>query len=147
MIQQEAHLWRERYRVLFERNVAGIILTTPEGRIVDCNDVCAQIFGFGSRKEMLAHSAWDFYFDRAERERLIERLRTRGTCPVEEVCMRGRNGMPVWVLATRSVASFAEGRPELLQGTVIDITAQKTSRTSQRQNEIAESSAGTRQDG
>lgn len=128
--------------MLFDRNVAGIILTTPEGRIVDCNDVCARIFGFDSKKEMLAHSAWDFYFDRAERERLLERLRTQGTCPTEEVCRRSRNGMPVWVLATHSVASFAEEQPELLQGTLIDVTAQKTSQTSLRQNRTAESSAG-----
>ena len=122
---EEARLWQERYRVLFHRNVAGIILTSVEGRIIDCNEPCARIFGFDSRKDMLAHSAWDFYFHRAEREILIERLRTRGHCPAEEVCLRGRNGIPVWVLATRTVASFADGVPELLQGTVVDITAQK----------------------
>ena len=121
---EEAQLWRDRYRVLFERNVAGIILTNADGRIVDCNEPCARIFGFDSG-ELLAHSAWDFYFDRAEREAIIDRLRTRGNCPAKEVCLRGRNGTPVWALATRTVVSFAEGRPELFQGTLIDITAQK----------------------
>jgi PAS domain S-box-containing protein len=120
---EEAHLWRDRYRILFERNVAGIILTNAEGRIIDCNEPCARIFGFDSRKQMLAHSAWDFYFDRADREAMIERLRRRRNCHAEEVCLRGRNGVPVWVLATRTVVSFAEGRPELFQGTLIDITA------------------------
>jgi PAS domain S-box-containing protein len=138
----EAHLWRDRYRVLFERNVAGVTLTNAEGRIIDCNEPCARIFGFDSRKQMLAHSAWDFYFDRADREALIERLRTRGNCPAEEMCLRGRNGVPVWVLATRTVVSFAEGRPELFQGTLIDITAQKKAQASLRQNENAEPSVG-----
>jgi PAS domain S-box-containing protein len=142
IIQEEARLWRERYRVLFDRNVAGIILTTPEGRIVDCNEVCARIFGFNSRKDVLAHSAWDFYFDRAEREKLIERLRSssKETYSPEEVRLRGKNGIPVWVLATRSVASFADGRPELLQGTVIDVTAQKTSQIAFRPAKISEPS-------
>src|SRR5260370_5067828 len=135
---EEAHLWRDRYRVLFERNVAGITLTNAEGRIIDCNEPCARIFGFDSRKQMLAHIAWDFYFDRADREAMIERLRTRGNCPAEEVCLRGRNGVPVWVLATRTVVSFAEGRPELFQGTLIDFTAQKKAQASLRQNENAE---------
>ena len=125
VIQEEAQLWRERYRVLFDKNVAGVILTTPEGRIVDCNEACARILGFDSREEMLAHSAWDFYFNRAEREVLLDRLRTRGSCPREEVCLKGRNGAPIWVLARRTVASFVNGVPELLQGTLIDITAQK----------------------
>jgi PAS domain-containing protein len=82
-------LWRERYRVLFGENVAGTILTTPEGRIIDCNEACARIFGFDSKETMLAHSdAWDFYFNRAEREILIDRLRTPGNNPAEEVCVR-----------------------------------------------------------
>jgi len=122
---EEAQLWRERYRVLFGENVAGTILTTPEGRIVDCNEACARIFRFDSREEMLAHSAWDFYFNRSERESLLERLRTSGSCPREEVCLKDRNGAPIWVLARRTVASFVNGLPELLQATLIDITAQK----------------------
>jgi PAS domain S-box-containing protein len=137
---EEAHLWRDRYRVLFERNVAGIILTNADGRIMDCNEPCARIFGFNSRDELLAHSAWDFYFDRADREAMIEWLRRRRNCHAEEVCLRGRNGVPVWVLATRTVVSFAEGRPELFQGTLIDITAQKKAQASLRQNENAEPS-------
>src|SRR3979411_815525 len=95
VIQEEALLWRERYRVLFGENVAGTILTTPEGRIVDCNEACARIFGFDSREEMLAHSAWDLYFNRSEREILLDRLRTKGSCPREEVCLKDRNGAPI----------------------------------------------------
>jgi PAS domain S-box-containing protein len=128
--QGESYLWRERYRVLFDRNVAGIVLTNVDGCIVDCNEPCARIFGLESRDDMLAHSAWDFYFDRADRELLLERLRRQRDCPAEEVCLRHSNGMPVWVLATRSVVSLAYGHPELLQGTVIDITAQKKAQAS-----------------
>jgi PAS domain S-box-containing protein len=125
---EEAQMWRERYRVLFDKNVAGAVLTTPDGRIVDCNETCARIFGFDSREEMLAHSAWDFYFNRAEREILLDRLRTRGSCPPEEICWKAGNGAPIWVLARLTVASFVGSLPELLQGTLIDITAQKKAR-------------------
>ncbi len=90
---------------------------------------------------MLAHSAWDFYFDRADREALIKRLRRRRNCPAEEVCLRGRNGAPVWLLATRTVASFADGLPELLQGTFIDITAQKKAQARLQDVKNGESSA------
>jgi PAS domain S-box-containing protein len=111
--------------VLFGENVAGVILTTPEGRIVDCNEACARIFGFDSRETMLARSAWDLYFNRAEREILIDRLRTSGNSSAEEVCLRAGDGTPIWVIARRTVASYVGGVPELLQGTFIDITAQK----------------------
>ena len=92
---------------------------------MDCNEPCARIFGFDSRKQMLAHSAWDFYFDRADREAMIGRLRRRRNYHAEEVCLRGRNSLPVWVLATRTVVSFAEGRPELFQGELPSILSGK----------------------
>jgi len=112
--------------VLFGENVAGISLTTPEGLIVDCNEACARILGFDSKEAMLAQSdAWDFYFNRAEREILIDRLRTQGISSAEEVCVRARGGVPIWVMARRTVASYVDDVPELLQGTFIDITAQK----------------------
>jgi PAS domain S-box-containing protein len=124
--REEAQLWRERYRVLFRENVAGVSLTTPEGRIVDCNEECARILGFDSKETMLAHSdAWDFYFSRAERQILVDRLRTQGVSSAEEVCLRARGGKPIWVIARRTVASYADDVPELLQGTFLDITAQK----------------------
>src|SRR3984893_16399829 len=119
VIQEEAQLWRERYRVLFDKSVAGVMLTTLEGRIVDCNEECARIFGFDSREKMLAHSAWDLYFNRSEREILIDRLRTPGNNPAEEVCLRAGDGAPVWVVVRRTVASYVDGVPELLQGTFI----------------------------
>ena len=139
--QGEPQLWPDRYRILFDRNVAGTILTNVEGCIVDCNEPFAQIFGFESRADMLAHSAWDFYFDRIEREALIDRLRSRESCAAEEVCLRRKDGLPVWVLTTRSVASFKEGRPDLLLGTVIDITAQKKARAKLQEIKDAESAA------
>jgi PAS domain S-box-containing protein len=125
---EDAHLWRERYRMLIERNVAGIVLTTPDGQIVDCNDACARIFGFYAREQMLEKSAWDFYFEKSEREVLVNSLQKNRICPAEEIRLRDRNGQPVWVLATRTVVSVAYGKPELLQGTLIDITAQKQAR-------------------
>jgi PAS domain S-box-containing protein len=142
--KEEAQLWRERYRVLFGENVAGVALTTPEGRIVDCNEACARILGFDSKETMLAHSdAWDFYFSRAEREILIDRLRTQGKSSAEEVCLRARGGTPIWVIARRTVASYMAGVPELLQGTFIDITAQKKAEARLRDIIGGESSGAT----
>jgi hypothetical protein len=54
--------------IAFDKNVAGAILTIPEGCIADCNEACAWISGLDSKEEMLAHSAWDLYFNRAERK-------------------------------------------------------------------------------
>src|SRR5258708_21641697 len=105
--------------MLFDRNVAGVALTTPDGRIVDCNEACSRIFGFHSRAEMLAHTAWEVYFDKAERKALVERLRAQLDCPAGEVCMRSEHGERIWVLTTRTVADFRQSAPKTLQTTVL----------------------------
>ncbi len=38
----------QRYRSLFERNLAGVFITTWDGRILDCNQAMAGILGFES---------------------------------------------------------------------------------------------------
>ena len=78
---------------------------------------------------MRAHSAWDFYFDRAEREALLERLRLRGYCAVKEVCYRNRNGWPIRLFASHGLAGVADGQPELILTTAIEVTEQSNPRT------------------
>ena len=46
-----------RYRLLFERNLAGVYRSTTDGRLLDCNDALAAIYGYGSREEALAQPA------------------------------------------------------------------------------------------
>jgi len=53
----------QRYRLLFERSLAGIIRTTLEGSILDCNQSCARILGYASREELMASPIADHYFD------------------------------------------------------------------------------------
>ena len=60
-IEEALRLSEKRYRALFERNLAGVYRSTLEGRILDCNESFARIFGYASREEVLRQAAWDFY--------------------------------------------------------------------------------------
>ncbi|HJQ38914.1 MAG TPA: PAS domain S-box protein [Thermoanaerobaculia bacterium] len=109
-----------RYRVLFERNLAGVYRTTTDGRILDCNDACARIFGYESREEFLATAATDLYFDRTERDRVVQMLRAQGSLSNSELRLRRRDGSAVWVLEN---VTLLDG--DTLEGTIIDITDRK----------------------
>ncbi|MFL6280083.1 MAG: PAS domain S-box protein [Vicinamibacterales bacterium] len=109
-----------RYRLLFERNLAGVFRTGADGHILECNDACARIFGFESRDEFLASDAYDFYFEDAERERVVQTLRDQGQISNLELRLRRRDGSTVWVLEN---VSLLDG--ETLEGTIIDITDRK----------------------
>jgi len=109
-----------RYRLLFERNLAGVFRTGADGRILECNDACARIFGFASRDEFLTADANDLYFDETERQRVVQMLRDQRQISNYELRLRRRDGSTVWVLEN---VSLLEG--DILEGTIIDITDRK----------------------
>jgi len=110
-----------RYRLLFERNLAGVFRTTVDGRIIDCNDAMARIFGFRDRNELLSQSARSFYFDEHDRDEVMTLLRAQGSLTNHELRMRRADGTPVWVL--ENVSLLERG---VLEGTIVDITDRKT---------------------
>lgn len=113
-----------RYRLLFERNLAGLYRTTIDGRILDCNSAFARILGYPSREEVLKVSALDLYSDPGDRESFLERLSQQRVLVNFEVCLRRRDGSPVWVLANESLVE-EPGAETFMDGSLIDITDRK----------------------
>jgi diguanylate cyclase (GGDEF)-like protein/PAS domain S-box-containing protein len=114
----------ERYRLLFERNLAGVYRATLEGRLLECNEAFAGILGFASREQALARTAWDLFFNRKDREALIARLEEKGTLTNFELRMRRKDGSAVWVLENQTLLPANEGEG-VVEGTLIDITERR----------------------
>ncbi|HEX6085102.1 MAG TPA: PAS domain S-box protein [Thermoanaerobaculia bacterium] len=109
-----------RYRLLFERNLAGVYRSTSDGEILDCNDACARLFGYDSREDLLGANANDFYFDDSERERIVQLLREQKQVSNLELRLRRRDGTTVWVLENVTLRD-----EDVMEGTIIDITDRK----------------------
>ena len=114
-----------RYRLLFERNVAGVFRSTVAGRLVECNNAFARIFGYQSPAEMLGVHTPSMYFKSSDRDELIALVRARGEAENFEVRMRRKDGRPVWLLLNEFITMSDDVGEETLEGTVIDITARK----------------------
>ena len=114
-----------RYRMLFEGNLAGVYRTTLEGKILDCNESFAQIFGYSSREEVLSLPAWDFYLTPDDRRSSLARLKERKALTNYEQCLRRKDGSHVWVLENGNLIEGLDGKPAVIEGTVIDITERK----------------------
>jgi len=112
----------QRYRLLFERNLAGVYRVTVDGHLLDCNDACARMFGFASASEMLEHRAADFYPDPGARDEFLGRLKEHGTLTNYEHCLQRKDGSPVWVLENATLVRSAEGEITHLEGSLIDIS-------------------------
>jgi len=114
-----------RYRSLFEHNLAGVYRSTLDGKITDCNDAFAAIFGYSSAAEAMARSAIEFYSDPADRARLVEEIDRKGEVRNHELRLRRVDGTPMWVLANIHLDRDQDGKPTAFEGTMIDISELK----------------------
>src|SRR5205814_1047667 len=64
-------------RRLFEESASANWVATPDGRIVACNQMFAQLLGFSSIDEAMNAPADELYSEPAERHRLIDELRSQ----------------------------------------------------------------------
>lgn len=114
----------ERYRLLFERNLAGVFRTTLDGSIIDCNDSFARILGYESREELQGIPAWNLYPERADRADFLSRLRRQQSITNFEIPLRRKDGSIIWALENVSLVP-AESGEFLVEGTLVDITDRK----------------------
>ena len=114
-----------RYRLLFERNLAGVYRNTLDGKIIDCNDACARMFGFDRREDLIGTRAADFYFEPEEREAVVRDLRERRTLANREVRFRRRDGSALWVIENVSYMEGEGDEPDFMEGTLVDISDRK----------------------
>ncbi len=124
-IEEALQVSERRYRALFERNLAGVYRSTMEGRILDCNESFARIFGYGSREEVLRQAAWDLYVRPEDRKAALAKLVERQNLTNYELCLRRKDGSTVWVLQNENLSEGPDGLLSVIEGTIIDISERK----------------------
>jgi PAS domain S-box-containing protein len=138
----------QRYRLLFEKNVAGVAIASMDGEVLDCNDGWARILGYCTAGEIRGRRATEFYFNLEDREPLLEELRQAGGFSSREMKLRRKDGTPVWVVFNAVVVAGGQHGESLIQATAIDITERKIAEDALRKSEegyrrfVAQSSEG-----
>jgi PAS domain S-box-containing protein len=113
------------YRLLFEGTPAGVIRTTVDGKLLDCNDACARMFGYASRDELIASTVSNRCFHLEDQDAFIARLKEEKTLTNYEHCFRRKDGSPVWLLGSAHLVQGKDGAPAVIEETLIDITERK----------------------
>jgi two-component system cell cycle sensor histidine kinase/response regulator CckA len=125
----------QRFRVLFEDNSAGIVLSSLEGALIDANEAFARMTGY-SRVELRGMRMQQLYFDTASREQVIHNLLLNGQISDSEVVFRHASGRPVDVLARiRLLDPATGGIGGNIIGAVVDITERKRHQTALQESE------------
>jgi len=122
LAEEGLRISEQRYRLLVERSLAGVFRSTPEGRLLDCNDSFARILGYDSREAVLAQPAGMFYQDPKARKALVARLLEEGSLSNIELAIRRKDGTTSWLLENATMIVGDSDASVVMQGTVIDIT-------------------------
>ncbi len=122
----ERHAAEERYRRLFEQVQEGVFVSTPEGRLLDCNDAFIQMLGYERREQVLALDiGQDMYLSSAQREAFCRIMNERGFVRNYEVDLRRADGSVVHALENSFVTRDATGKVEQYQGFLLDVTEKR----------------------
>lgn len=116
----------ERYRTLFEQVQEGVFVSTPDGRVVDCNDAFVHLLGYDRRDEVLARDiAQSFYAHPSDRNVFLQKMSKHGVVKNFEVNLKRRDGSTVTVLENSYATKTASGNIVRYHGVLLDITEKK----------------------
>lgn len=115
----------DQYKLLFEHDMSGNYVFTPEGRIVRCNPAFARIYGFSSAEEAMKINAFELYSTVEEHDKFLQLLREKKKIEwYERECQRA-DGKPLHLMET-IVGTFNDaGELVEILGYVFDITERK----------------------
>jgi PAS domain S-box-containing protein len=135
-----------RYRLLFERNLAGVYRCTPDGKVTDCNEAFARMCGFTSCEDVREDKNWEFFRTGSERRLALLHLRQQRRLTNCETQVERSDGKLIWVLENASLLKDKADSPEFIEGTLFDITGRKRAEQMveqfKRQNELILNAAG-----
>ncbi len=121
-LRLEIELREDRYKLLFEKSLAGAYRTTLDGLVLDCNVSFCRMFGYTAREEMIGHSITAGYFSTSDRVQFIEKLRAEKSLTNFEQRLRRKDGSPVWVLNSAILLTREDGTGPVIKGTITDIS-------------------------
>lgn len=115
---------QERYRILFEQSKDAILISHPEGMIMDANPACGDLFG-APGEEIVGANVLQFYENPQDSERLRQEIGRRGFAKDFELRVRQRDGGQRNCLLTSSAWKGDEGSVIAYLSIARDITESK----------------------
>lgn len=131
--EKAQRLAENRYRLLFERSLAGVYRATLDGRIVDLNESCARMFGYSKPDEARGHILQETFLAPGDFERLLRLVLEHKSIGNLELELQRQDGQRLCVLLGASL--LENGSEPVIEGTLIDITERKQAEEALRRSE------------
>jgi PAS domain S-box-containing protein len=130
----------QRYRNLFERNLAGVYQTNNMGTILKCNTALAKMFGYDSPAELQQKNAYDFYSEDMSRNEFLNAIREQTMMYDHKSIFKKRDGTLLHAIENVSVVKDYITGEEVFEGVMMDITErEKVQKQIIKEKELADS--------
>lgn len=110
------------YHAFFEMAKEGCFMSTPEGKILDCNQATIDLYGAKDKKEMMSVNAQDLYVNEEDRDRLYKMLEKEGSVKDFQTILKNKNGKKRVALLNATIKKDQAGKVVSIQGTIKDIS-------------------------
>jgi two-component system, cell cycle sensor histidine kinase and response regulator CckA len=135
---EAARLYADARR-LFEQSASANWVFTPDGRILACNRMFAQLLGFGSIEEALGVPAANLFVDPTDCQRLLQDMTVHRHLSNREALFKRRDdGRIVHALVTAAADVDQGGRLRRAIGFIVDHSALKSLEAQLRQSQRLE---------
>jgi diguanylate cyclase (GGDEF)-like protein/PAS domain S-box-containing protein len=116
----------ERYYTLFEDSRDAIIITTHDGRFIDVNKACLNLFGY-TRDELMSMTVEGIYENPLARQKILEEIVATGSLRDYDVRLRRKDQTVMDCLLTITVWHDDVGNILGYQAIIRDVTEKKRS--------------------
>src|SRR5947207_7907150 len=122
----QARAAEDRYRALFDHMQEGVFVSSPDGKILDCNEAFVRMLGFAGKEELLQIQApAALYADIEDRRKFLEEMDRNGFVRNFEYVLRCKDGRLINVVESSFATLTTSGTVERYQGVVLDLTEKK----------------------
>ncbi len=112
-----------KYRKLFEGSRDAILMTTPEGRIIDVNRAGLEMFGYKTKEQMMKMDvARDLYFNPEDRVSFRTGIERYGSASMHDLVLKRKDGMTIVVSATVNAVYDEVGEIVVFHSIIRDVT-------------------------
>jgi PAS domain S-box-containing protein len=115
----------KQYRRIFEDSKDMIYMTSADGKVVDVNQAGVDLFGYGSKEEMMSVYVRDTFLYPEDRRRFRNAVSQEGFVKDFEVKLKRKDGTPIDVLITANVRKDDSGNLFGYEGIIKDISDRK----------------------
>ena len=126
----------ERYRLLFERNLAGVFQSDLDGRIRNANQAFTAMLGYRDSDELSRRLISELSADPDEIQRFLRELSIQRQISNRELTLINRDGTPVSILMNAGIVTAPDDGGRIVEAIAVDISDRNRAEEDRRRLEL-----------